>query len=207
MGPSHAASTGLAVEDVHTLQSRAHSAWERVVVLVGYFDLDPNRALDIILDIFSANLTTHYEFFLALLSYSPWSGDYQRPKQASQADTMVMDEAPPHYKGKPFDEILRMAEVGCNDDANTSTSDSLKPKVIQQLLGFKFKHYQVCMLSTFSGCSTYNMQSPDVPEHCPKSLYFTTALLIREGFISLEDIYPHVSCFVVVYVHNWLIVI
>lgn len=36
-------------------------------------------------------------------------------------------------------------------------------------------------------------QHPDIHEVAPKSLYLTAAVLIREGFITLEDLYPHVS--------------
>ena len=35
-------------------------------------------------------------------------------------------------------------------------------------------------------------QLTEVAEQTPRSLYLTAALLIREGFISLEDLYPHV---------------
>ena len=33
----------------------------------------------------------------------------------------------------------------------------------------------------------------EVTETTPKQLYVTAALLIREGIITLEDLYPHVS--------------
>src|SRR5258708_26908229 len=42
---------------------------------------------------------------------------------------------------------------------------------------------------------TYLMQSEEVPESVPKNLYLTAAILIREGFINLEDLYLHVSSF------------
>ena len=37
------------------------------------------------------------------------------------------------------------------------------------------------------------LQSAEVSEHTPRTLYLTAAILIREGFITLEDLYPHVS--------------
>ncbi|KAI8901013.1 transcription factor/nuclear export subunit protein 2-domain-containing protein [Globomyces pollinis-pini] len=46
--------------------------------LIGFFDLDPNRVLDVILDIFAANVMDHWEFFIVLLSKSPW-----QPKESS----------------------------------------------------------------------------------------------------------------------------
>src|SRR5439155_19726932 len=39
----------------------------------GYFNLDPHRVLDVILDVFIANVSRHYPFFLELLKSSPWS--------------------------------------------------------------------------------------------------------------------------------------
>ena len=36
------------------------------------------------------------------------------------------------------------------------------------------------------------VQSSDVTETIPPNLYLMAAILIREGFLSLEDIYPHV---------------
>jgi len=39
----------------------------------GYFDLDPNRVLDLVLDVFAANITSHYRFFLEFLQISPWN--------------------------------------------------------------------------------------------------------------------------------------
>lgn len=34
---------------------------------------------------------------------------------------------------------------------------------------------------------------PEVHQPTPPNLYLTAAVLIREGFITLEDLYPHVS--------------
>ena len=40
--------------------------------------------------------------------------------------------------------------------------------------------------------SKYN-QSPEVTETTPRQLFLTSALLIREDFITLDDLYPHLS--------------
>ena len=64
LGPAHSIIDGSPMESLSAIEARARPAWERVVGLVGYFDLDPNRALDIILDVFSVHLATHYSFFL-----------------------------------------------------------------------------------------------------------------------------------------------
>ena len=106
LGPPHSPLTGQPVEPRSVIEARARPAWERVVGLVGYFDLDPNRALDIILDVFSVHLATHWSFFLALLSCSPWAGT----SRESSEDAMHVEPNPEMYRGKDFDEVLRLAE-------------------------------------------------------------------------------------------------
>ena len=99
-----------------------------MVSLIGHFDLDPNRALDVFLDIFATHLATHYAFFLALLSLSPWA-------------PIVSPEAPPSSSGGTrFDDVLANAEL-LSDGA---PSDSNKPNdVLAQVLGFKFTNHNV----------------------------------------------------------------
>ncbi|KAH8118538.1 transcription factor/nuclear export subunit protein 2-domain-containing protein [Phellopilus nigrolimitatus] len=178
LGPPHAPSTGRPIESFQAVQARASAAWERVVSLVGYFDLDPNRSLDVILDVFSVNVATHWQFFLALLSCSPWAGDCTGMKDWEEAANMKIDPQPDRYHGKSLDEILLLTEfdakgTGCPSKLETTR----KPKVLAQVLGFKFSHYQ----------------SPEAKEACSRNLYLTAALLIREDFITLEDLYPHLS--------------
>lgn len=99
-----------------------------MVSLIGHFDLDPNRALDVFLDIFVTHLATHYAFFLALLSLSPW------------APNISPEAPPPSSCSTRFDDVLANAEV-LSDGA---PSDSNKPNdVLAQVLGFKFAHYNV----------------------------------------------------------------
>ncbi|KIY45922.1 hypothetical protein FISHEDRAFT_76157 [Fistulina hepatica ATCC 64428] len=133
------------------------SLWEKVVGLIGYFDLDPNRVLDIILDVFSTHVATYHEFFIALLSLSPWRGNYRDRKGKAREDLS--------FSGKSLDDVLAMAE-----DAEFNTDDvDHAPRVLAQVLGFKFAH------------------SAD------RSLYLVAAILIREHFIALEDLYPHLK--------------
>lgn len=169
MGPGHIPSTARPSESFEAIQRRARPVWEKIISLVGFFDLDPNKALDIILDVMSVNLASHYTFFLALLSFSPWA----RPSTIQHDDlTMSTDPKPDQFKGKTLDEVLNLA-----DPRVQLSSADMSPgsRVLAQILGFKLNFYQ----------------SADVPE-TPKSLYLTAALLIREGLVALEDLYPHV---------------
>jgi THO complex subunit 2 len=143
LGPAHSPATGRPTESYSSIEDRARPVWEKVISLIGYFDLDPNRALDIILDVLSVHLTTHYCFFIALLSFSPWAAFYRRPK-----DDAVMsvdsDFTVGEYKGKSLDEILVMAESKANKGRDPiPASSGRNPHVLAQVLGFKFAYYQV----------------------------------------------------------------
>ncbi|KAF9468910.1 transcription factor/nuclear export subunit protein 2-domain-containing protein [Collybia nuda] len=172
LGPAHSSTTGRPTESYSAIEDRARPVWEKVISLIGYFDLDPNRALDIILDVLSVHLASHYSFFIALLSFSPWSASYSRPTADSRA--MAVDVAPGSFKGKTLDEILVLVDRRRQDIVAVSNGSS--PRVLAQVLGFKFAYYH----------------STEVSEATPKNLYLTAAILIREGFVTLEDLYPHI---------------
>ena len=139
------------VEDFHAVQIRAAAVWQRIVSLIGYFDLDPNRALDIILDVFSVNIATHWQFFLALLARSPWVGERTCLRNWEKKGSIEPDRTQDQYRGKTLDEILHLAEKNVKGAATPATANpQAKPKVLAQVLGFKFSHYQVGPFYTFS---------------------------------------------------------
>ncbi|KXN87957.1 THO complex subunit 2 [Leucoagaricus sp. SymC.cos] len=180
MGPPHSPATGLPTETFKEIHSRASHVWGKVISLIGKFDLDPNRALDLILDVLSSNLATHYTFFLALLSFSPWAASYQRQIDPVAEDVVMdVDSAPTSipipFKGKSLDEVLTIAEGRSRNGGDITDPNSAR--VLSQVLGFKFAYYQ----------------APEIADTTPKSLYLTAAILIREKFISLEDLYPHAN--------------
>ncbi|KAH9943361.1 transcription factor/nuclear export subunit protein 2-domain-containing protein [Epithele typhae] len=172
LGPAHNPSTGYPVETAAGIEGRARPAWERALSLIGYFDLDPNRALDIILDVFSVHLATHHSFFLALLSFSPWGG---QTRQGVKQEEMAVEPDVTQYRGKTLDEIISIAEQQAA--APIIATNSSNARVLAQVLGFKFTYYQ----------------SPDVLETTPRNLYLMAAVLIREGFLTLEDLYLHIG--------------
>jgi THO complex subunit 2 len=141
LGPPHSALTGRPTESNSVIEDRARPVWEKVISLIGYFDLDPNRALDIILDILSQHLTTHYSFFLALLSFSPWSGSYRRAPPEDNAASIKIDVPAGAFRDKSLDAVLTLAESYSTPlDTNTRKTGS---RVLAQVLGFKFNYYQV----------------------------------------------------------------
>lgn len=67
----------LIVEIYTTAYSRKNmqqvdSTASAIVSLIGYFDLDPIRTLDVFLDICAMNFVAHASFFIAVLKKSPW---------------------------------------------------------------------------------------------------------------------------------------
>lgn len=137
LGPAHSPATGRPTEPYSTIEERARPVWEKVISLIGYFDLDPNRALDIVLDVLSVHLTTHHSFFVALLSFSPWAGSYRR---SSQDVIMPVDLPPNAFSGKTLDEVLTIADRKASQGPAPTVSGA---KVLAQVLGFKFAYYQV----------------------------------------------------------------
>jgi THO complex subunit 2 len=140
--PPHSPATALPLEPSSISPERVQPIWERIVSLIGYFDLDPNRALDVILDLFSAYLTTHWSFFLVLLSLSPWKGQCGSFTWINEerSEPMKEEDSTSKFSGKSLDEVLSMAES--TYPSNTPPVQST-PRVMAQVLGFKFRHYQV----------------------------------------------------------------
>lgn len=145
LGPPHSSQTGRPVESYRAIEERAKPVWEKVISLIGYFDLDPNRALDVILDVLSQHLTTHYSFFLALLSFSPWAGSYRRRLPDDQTMDAEFELPEGAFKGKSLEEVLTLAEADSRPPA-TKRPMTGGARVLAQVLGFKFKYYQVCFL-------------------------------------------------------------
>ena len=140
--PPHSPATGLPLDPSSINPERVRPIWKRILSLIGYFDLDPNRALDVILDLFSAYLTTHWSFFLALLSLSPWKGQRDTLTWVidEKSEPMKEEGGVSKYKGKSLDEVLIMAESASQSKPPLPQST---PRVMAQVLGFKFRHYQV----------------------------------------------------------------
>lgn len=143
IGPPHDSLTGLPVESSEVLKTRARRSWDNIVALVGYFDLNANRVLDVLVDVFAAHSLHHYAFFIELLRLSPWV----LPTPETQYDRRQRGAIPQLPKGvytnKSFDDILRIAERGGDipDDPNAK-----KTCVLGQIIGFKFAQIQVCKI-------------------------------------------------------------
>ncbi|KAG0646735.1 THO complex subunit 2 [Hyphodiscus hymeniophilus] len=202
-------------------------AFEKMKGLIGTFDLDVGRVLDITLDVFAAVLVKHYRFFIKLLRVSSWWPRENEilaahklgglPKWAlpsspgwtstdedeelSQQQRLVRDAAfwqSARQVGlDAFFELGGRQAVdaeskkrllnGRDDDAEldadrqwiegTGTFPPCGNRVAAQLLGFKLRFYA--------------SPARDNDDVLPPNLIYLTALLIKIGFISLRDLYPH----------------
>jgi THO complex subunit 2 len=126
MGPPHDSKTARPVEALAIIRARAEATVTNIKALIGFFDLDPTRALDIILDVFQDNILHHHVFFRELLKASPW-GDHTVPEVSKQ-------------DGATSEERVLLPDGSFKFKPRSSSS------VCAQILGFKFAWYSV------SGC-------------------------------------------------------
>ena len=94
----------------------------------------------------SQHLTTHYSFFLALLSFSPWAGSYRRPLRDDELMDTKIEIPPGSFHGKSLDDVLSLVETNSLSGRTSNVVKSGDARVLAQVLGFKFCYYQVCLL-------------------------------------------------------------
>ena len=206
--------------------------FEKVKGMIGAFDLDVGRVLDITLDVFAAVLVKQYRFFVKYLRASSWwPQSSQAQDHAAQHNLGPLPKwALPGFEGgavtdeeredtiisrsvrdadfwtrckeiglaaffelggrRVEDSILKAAiskstESGTVDEDEDrkwiETTKTLPPtgnKVAAQVLGFKLRFY--------------TSTARDPSDNLPVNLIYLAALLIKVGFISLRDLYPHI---------------
>lgn len=209
------------------------NAFERVKGLIGTFDLDVGRVLDVTLDVFASVLIKQNRFFVKFLRISSWwprshtkssnalgglprwalpesahwtiSAEEQVviAEQRCQRDIRFWDRAREAHLDAYFElggrkvEEAELNRLQAILDANPESDDAISlldptaqwmvttktfppqgNRVAAQLLGFKLRFYE----SQAAG-----------EEVVPANLFFMTALLIKIGFISLADLWPHLA--------------
>ncbi|KAL0933295.1 THO complex subunit 2 [Colletotrichum truncatum] len=205
----------------------AHAAFERLKGLIGTFDLDVGRVLDVTLDVFAAVLIKQFRFFIKLLRVSSWW-----PRNSNSTSSIYVGGLPPwalpessHWMSSDeseadaaelrrqrdvdfwnrareahLDAFFQLGGREVTDqnlqllDASESTTEAevnaasawikatktLPPpgnRTAAQLLGFKLRFY--------------SSDARDIDDVLPANLLYLVALLIKVGFMSLVDIYPH----------------
>ncbi|EMR10044.1 hypothetical protein PNEG_01798 [Pneumocystis murina B123] len=138
--------------------------FNNITSLIGFFDLDSNKVLDILLTIASQNLIYHWKIFIELFSISSWWGfaeSYYNLKDITSLE-----------KRKKLDNILQKGIQTFFDDIHCHSGS----KVASQLLGFKLKNYN----------------SENIQEN-PESLFMLIALLVKYELVDIGDILPYLS--------------
>ena len=215
--------------------------WQRVNALIGAFDLDIGRVLDVTLDVFANLLVKHGRFFVKMLRSSAWWPElrgfdnikWEEPEVPTLPLWARPDAKQWYYTDEEKDEQLRLREsrdckfwqrVGELGDragiqaffelggrritANNRQPDQTLPAegaplskqqaarkwadewmeqtktlppsgndIAAQLLGFKLQFYA--------------SDVRDATDELPDNLMYLIALLIKIGFISILDLYPH----------------
>ncbi|KAI3401336.1 hypothetical protein diail_11419 [Diaporthe ilicicola] len=209
------------------------NAFERVKGLIGTFDLDVGRVLDVTLDVFASVLIKQNRFFVKFLRISSWwprshnksanicggLPQWALPESAhwttSAEEQMVITEqrrlrdiqfwdrareahldaffelGGRQVEGAELNRLQAILDANTESDGDVSQLDSTAQwmlatktfppqgnRVAAQLLGFKLRFYE----SPAAG-----------DEVVPANLFFMTALLIKIGFISLADLWPHLA--------------
>lgn len=212
------------------------AAFERVKGLIGTFDLDVGRVLDVLLDVFASVLIKQNRFFVKFLRISSWWPRTQvkhsvfvggLPKwalpesshwQTSDEDEEILNTQrlqrdmdfwsrarEGHLKtyfelgGRQLQgsDLQRIRAALDSSDQKPDDLSHLDPetqwivatntlppqgnRVAAQLLGFKLRFYE---------SDDIRDKNVDV---IPANLFYMTALLIKIGFISLADLWPHLS--------------
>ncbi|KAJ2580809.1 THO2 plays a role in transcriptional elongation, partial [Coemansia sp. RSA 1797] len=62
-----------ALRSLSSLQQRVKLLLGDIMRLIGVFNIDPNRAVDIIIDCFMSSVRFYWPFYIALLDASPWT--------------------------------------------------------------------------------------------------------------------------------------
>lgn len=211
---SNEAPTGEIVEDTV----------EKVKAMIGAFDLDVGRSLDVVIDVFSAVLVKQCRFFVKFLRASPWwprslgptrehtalsglplwalpgSADWhltEKQKQIVAQQTQSRDEKFwPQAREEGLRAFYLLARPQASQeqlDRASSSGDQLLSQWVQetgsipasgnrdaaQLLGFKLRFYS-------------SSPARDETDTLPDNLIYLSALLIKIGFLSLKDLYPHI---------------
>ncbi|KAF1832793.1 hypothetical protein BDW02DRAFT_410532 [Decorospora gaudefroyi] len=222
-------------------QEVVSETYQRVNALIGAFDLDIGRVLDVTLDVFANLLVKHGRFFVKLLRTSAWwpelrglSGiEWQEAEVPTLPRWAQPDSQQWVYSEEEKDEQLRLRESrdrkfwqrvgelgeragiqaffelgGRRILANNRQPDQTLPAegtplskqqaarkwadewmaqtktlppsgndIAAQLLGFKLRFYA--------------SDVRDFSDFLPENLIYLVALLIKVGFISILDLYPH----------------
>ncbi|KAK7956165.1 THO complex subunit 2 [Apiospora aurea] len=203
------------------------AGFERIKGLIGTFDMDVGRVLDIVIDVFASTMMRTFRYFTMFLRVSSWwpssqienydpvitgglprwalpgasfqlTPDEQADMDSRRVlrDTAFWDRAREAHLDAFFELGGRRAtDADIESFLNTAPSSRAKTEfelewikatktlppsgnqTAAQLFGFKLRFY--------------TSQARDKDEIIPANLFYLAAYLIKVGFFSLPDLYPH----------------
>ncbi|CCG84765.1 protein of unknown function [Taphrina deformans PYCC 5710] len=122
---------------------RAQLLLTNIKSLIGYFDLDPNRVLDVLIELVALHLLSHWRFLIPALKLSPW--------------------------------FLNDGQIAKGEDTSRGDLDKrYGNRAAAQIIGFKFQQVK-------------NLEDES------QELTMLAALLVKEGLLKLQDLWPHLS--------------
>jgi len=138
-----------------SMELKAHSEQisRNMKSLIGYFNLDPNQVLALLLNIFIFTVEKSCHFWITILLSSSW-----RPRQNHRK---IMNQ-----RDKSIDGMRK------NQGEDTGTNGN----IIAQVLGYRISQLEDATETSLD-----------------ERIFSVTALLIKHGLITLDDIWDHMS--------------
>lgn len=208
----------------------AEQTFERIKGLIGTFDLDVGRVLDVTLDVAAAVLIKQYKFFVKFLRVSSWW-----PRSHLKYDSPYVGGLPlwanPGYSqwvASEEDERTIKEQRLARDVAFWDRARQVHLTAFFELGGRRMRDTESSQIKTANGQSVhedvdyeqqwmdetktlpppgnrvaaqllgfkllfYNSELREEADVLPANLLYLAALLIKIGFLSLTDLYPHLS--------------
>jgi THO complex subunit 2 len=165
-------------DDTQAREKRAKAMWRECLAIIGWYDLSPQRVLDLILDAFCQNLASHWSFYLDLLMCTPWS---KRNEMADVEGTGLVTDDDAHNMAAD----QRSQDDPDMTDFHHKLTKETGNRVLTQVLGFKFSHHR------YDERDLKGVEQN--PEAASIELFYVTAILIREGLVRTVDILSHLT--------------
>ncbi|RMZ88312.1 hypothetical protein DV736_g4459, partial [Chaetothyriales sp. CBS 134916] len=196
-------------------------AVQRVKALIGAFDLDVGRSLDVVLDVFGSVLVKQCRFFVKFLRASPWWPRQPVTSNQAKPDGLPLWALPDHqswYISEPekadllaqrhqrdarfwadarTEGLKAFSRLGLHDATECPASPRIRDDFVRawtEKTGLQPPSGNRDGAQLLGFKLRFYSASPAREESdiLPDNLIYLSALLIKIGFIALKDLYPHI---------------
>lgn len=161
-------------EDAADRKRRAKALWREVLAIIGWYDLSPQRVLDIMLDSFCQKVASHWRFHIDLLEFTPWSKRNMCPIKPQESDSAEEEAA--------MDQDVESSGM---TEFQGQLAQETGNKVLTQVLGMKFASHR------YDDRDLKGVEQD--PTVAAPELFYVTAILVRQGLVRTVDILSHLS--------------